>query len=129
MTECRRAWPRSGRGMRVPKAPIAPKGWAGSSPAGAIGTVGANGTGTESTREAGVPDAAAFYRQAANAALVALAALDPAHERAEVSAALAVGARGAFGPSNTPERHRKARAGLLSGFAAHARPSGEGAPS
>ena len=99
MTECRRTSPRSGRDMRVPKAPIAPKGWAGSSPAGAIGAIGANGTGTESTREAGVPDAAALYRQAANAALVALAALDPDHERAEVPAVLAAEARGAFGPS------------------------------
>ncbi len=129
MTECRRASPRSGPGMRVPKPPIAPKGWAGSSPAGAIDAIGANGTGVGSAA-AGATDAAAFYRQAANAALVALAALDPDHERAEVPAVLPVEARSAFGPSIiAPERHRKAMAGLLHGFAAHARPSGEGAPS
>jgi hypothetical protein len=78
------------------------------------------------------PDAAAFYLQAANAAnaaLVALVALNPDHERAEVPDALAAETRGALGPSIAPERHRKAMAGILRGFGAHSRPSGEGAPS
>ena len=88
-----------------------------------------NGTGTESAREAGVPDAAAVYRRAANPALVAPAALDLDHGRAEVPAAVAAEACAAPRAAIAPERHRKAMAGLLRGFAAHSRPSGEGAPS
>ena len=58
----------------------------------------------------------------------ALGAPDPdlARERAEIVAARAAEVAGAFGPSAAPEHHRQALAGLLSGFAAHSRPSGEG---
>ena len=62
-----------------------------SSPAGPIGTIGANGTGVESERECGSPDAAPFYRRAAEDEAAALAAHDPdlARERSEVAATLA----------------------------------------
>jgi hypothetical protein len=57
----------------------------------AIGAIGPNGTGAESAGEAGAADRAAFYRQAAEDAAVALAAYDPdlAHERSEMAAAMA----------------------------------------
>ena len=60
-------------------------------PAGAIGAIGANGTGVESAGEGSGADAAAFYRRAAEDAAAALAVEDPdlARERGETAAALA----------------------------------------
>jgi hypothetical protein len=89
-----------------------------SSPAGAIGTIGANGTGVESERECGSPDAAPFYRRAAEEAAVALAAHDPdlARERSEMAAALAAPAADPWQPGK-PDPLRD---GLL--IAALARP-------
>ena len=79
---------------------------------------------------AGTPDGAAHLLAAALEGGQALGVPDPAlaRERAEIASALAAETTGAFGPTPPPDQHSKAVAGLLRGFAAHSRPSGEGAP-
>ena len=87
--------------------------------AGPTGAFGAIGTGVEGVGEAGAADRAAFYRQAAEEAAVALAAYDPdlAHERSEMAAAMAAPA--AADPWH-PGKPDPLRDGLL--IAALARP-------
>ena len=83
-------------------------------PDGASGTTGANGraiTGAGGCRAGDFP-------AGSKGAAEALPQPDPAREQAEMAAALAGEASGAFGPPVPEEEHRAAVAGLLRGFAA-----------
>ncbi len=75
--------------------------------------------GTAAPSQCGQPLRAAFVARIVRAVAEALSAPDPdlARERAEIAAALASEAAGAFGPTAPPEDHRAALDGLLRGFA------------